>query len=106
MIEKREGYNVIFRYTKISGCEGAMTWTGYLSKQSFEGRRAELLSGGWQTIEAEGVSRDEAVRICRGASLSSGLHAAKQEGVDPATSLVYGGSHTVGFEKMLALVPI
>ena len=89
MTEKKQMYNVVFRYTALTGgYEGVMTWTGYPSKEDFDKYRDELLEDGRQVVEAEGVSDEEATSICMRTPLECRIRAAEQEATESGDGCV------------------
>lgn len=91
MTGKQSRYNVVFVNTREAGAyQGVRTWTSFEDKSDFEK---------WYTpdikkineVFAEGVTIDEAVRLCRQTPVPCLLTAALSEATDPETGRVNEG---------------
>ena len=79
-----ERYNVVFEYTEASGGRaGIRTWTSFSSKEAFQkSPRRDT-----KKVIAEGVSDDEAKRLCAETPITSRINAAFAEATRPDGSI-------------------
>jgi hypothetical protein len=81
-------YNVVFQYTReCGGYEGVMTWTAFKDKADFEKWYTPEIKKRNEAI-AQGVTSEEAIKICDRTPLSCSLAACVEEAKDKRSGKV------------------
>jgi exonuclease III len=88
MADEKEGYNVVFSYTKeTGGYEGVVTWSHFASKEAFEEWYDESLKKRQRVLEP-GVTIERAVELSNLTPRACMMAAALQEATDKETGKV------------------
>ena len=56
-------YNIVTR-TLVGTHKNVITWTTYPSKEALDAKREAMKNQGWYEIIAEGVSNEDAIKLC------------------------------------------